>query len=294
MAAHPGRTTPHLVPSDCEMVSRACLNAPGPLACPPAFTSAAPGPILGYSSGVTKHETTLRTPRSAKVILYGSMVLTLAFILLQVLPNLIPGKVGIFIARNSEAFLAVLILCAWIDLIKGRLRGRSSGLWASALAGLVLVVLGLVLREMPWPSRFVTLNEALIGCGILLPYVQQFRPSRSTFLLPGLAIGVAAVAGTAPFVTDMAEALGLLVVVPLVLGWLDPGALRGGPVNTVRNLCAAGAILASVAVLRLFTPESDPTGVVENLLFFIQRANEGMLTGIVLLVYYATRSAAGK
>lgn len=237
----------------------------------------------------------MRTSTIAKAFFYTGLVMLLGLALTQSLSEVIPGKLGLFLSRNSEAYMALLVLCPWIDWVRPRLLGRSIEWPVAVSAGAGLLLAGLALREAPWGPQIVTLNEALIGCSLIIPYLQQRRPAVLwSILLAGGAIMVPVVwAGSDAFVTDMAEAFGMITAVVLVVAVLDAGLLRGLPVNRVRSLWSAAAALVAMLLVHRLTP-TEPTGVFEHVLFFVQRANEGLLVLIVMLPYYASRPALSR
>lgn len=232
----------------------------------------------------------MRTPVGAKAVLYIGLIVLLGLILTTTLNDLLPNKLGLFLGYNSEAYVALLILCAWIDWARPRLQGTSVGLRVSIATGALLLGAGFLLQHAPWPSQFVTLNEALFGCAVAIPYLQQRRPSLlSTLTLIGLSVAIPAVAGgQSAFVTDMAEAFGVIVAVALVAGLIDAQLLLRGPVLRGRSLSAAFVVFVLMAITKVVTPD-QPEGIAQNILFYVQRANEGLVVAIVMLCYFATR-----
>ncbi|GGL35166.1 hypothetical protein H9L10_01445 [Phycicoccus endophyticus] len=231
----------------------------------------------------------MRTPGWARLALYGVVVALLLLILTRTLADLLPGHLGRTVSRNSEGFLILLVVAAWLDLVRPRL-GASRLQWPLTLgAGVVLVGGGLLLRQAPWPSQVVTLNEALVGLGILVVYLQLPRPlSRWALVVPAVGVLFPVLAGRSALATDMAEALGAFVLVPLVVDAVDPALLRDGPPHRWRNIVSAVALLALILALHVVTP-ARPEGVVENVTYYVQRATEDFVAAAVLLVYYATR-----
>lgn len=234
----------------------------------------------------------MRTSTIVRSFFYAGLVLLLGLALTQSLSEVIPGKLGLFFSRNSEAYVALLILCPWIDWVRPRLLGRSVEWPVAISAGAGMLLAGLALREAPWGPQIVTLNEALIGCSLLIPYLQQRRPAVLwSILLAGGAIMIPVVsAGSDAFITDMAEAFGMIVAAVLLVAVFDSGLLRGLPVNRVRNLWLAAVAFAAMFLVHGVTP-AEPTVVVDHVMVFVQRANEGLLVLIVMLLYYASRPA---
>ena len=230
-----------------------------------------------------------RTPGWARAALYGLFGLLLGLILVRLLKDLVPGKAGVTISRNSEGFLILLAVCAWIDGARPRLLGRRAEWPVTLGAGVLLVVGGFLLRQAPWPSQVVTLNEALIGIGILVVYLQLPRPvSRWAYAVPALAVLAPLLWWGSAFTTDMAEAFGALVLVPLVVDLVDRGLLRGERARPARNVLWAVALLAFIWVIHLVTPK-PPETTVQEITYYVQRATETFVAAAVILLYYATR-----
>ena len=110
------------------------------------------------------------------MLYYGGLALVLALILLQLLDEVLGKRLATHIGHNSEAYLAALVLSAWIQYVRPRLAGKRAEWPTALLVGVIMLVIGIVLVQTHLPSRFRTLNEAFIALGILIPYVQARRP----------------------------------------------------------------------------------------------------------------------
>ena len=161
------------------------------------------------------------------VAFYAAVAAVLLGILTQVLPLFLPDAVAGRIGHNSEGLLLALILAAWIQFVRPRVAGTDREWLVTSLAAGLCLALGLFLILTDLPSRFRTLNEPLLAAALLLPYVQVRRP------LPGrtalwLAMGVLAVTvvfNRTAIITDLAEMLAALILVPLALDVFDRGIL---------------------------------------------------------------------
>ncbi len=235
-----------------------------------------------------------RTPRLAKLALYSVFGLVLAVILAGLMTKIVPGKLGVTISRNSEGFLTVLAICGWIDVVRPRLALHPRQWQVTGAVAALLVVGGLLLRASELPSRFRTLNEAVLGVAVLIVYLQLRRPLPvwAIAALPVLAIAVAAIGQTNAFTTDMAETFGAMVLVPLVVDVVDARLLRGGSPRVARNLGVAVALIIAIVVIHAVTPK-PPDGVVENITYYVQRTTEMFIAAAAMLVYYATRRPRG-
>lgn len=233
----------------------------------------------------------LTPPRAARIGCYVVLGVLLVASMASVITAVVPGKLGVFLQRNNEAYLALLVICAWFDGVRPRLpRGGTGYVWAGAAVP-VLVVAAFALHAAPWKGTITTLYEGLIGSAIALPYLQQRQAARAwTGLMIAVPVLAPLVAFRSQFVTDMAEAFGIMVAVALVCGIVDTTLLAGGPVRRRRSLVAGAGVTLAMVLVHLVTKD-DPVGFVENGLYYIRRANEGFVVAIVLFAYYATRRA---
>ena len=179
-----------------------------------------------------------RRRTALSVAFYVTVAAVLVGILAQVFTLFLPDAVAGRIGHNSEGLLLALVLAAWIQFVRPRLAGTDREWLITALAASACLALGLFLILTDLPSRFRTLNEPLLAAALLLPYVQVRRP------LPGrtalwLALGILAVTvvfNRTAMITDLAEMLAALILVPLALdvfdrGILDPEAETSRPVR---------------------------------------------------------------
>jgi len=71
------------------------------------------------------------------VLYYGGLALVLALILLQLLDEVLGARLASHIAHNSEAYLAALVLSAWIQFVRPRLTGRRAEWPIAVLVGVL-------------------------------------------------------------------------------------------------------------------------------------------------------------
>ena len=183
--------------------------------------------------------------RLLSAVFYTSLILVVAGVLLQVLPLLLPEAVAGRIGRNSEGLVLALLLAGWIQYARPRLAGTPRAWPVTALVVGVLVAVGVVLLLSDLPSRFRTLNETFLAAALVIPYLQVRRP-----LPRGLAAGLAvAVLGlTVVFhrsgtVTDLAETIGVLLLVPIAFDLVDRGILDPGARTSPRLRVAWYAVI---------------------------------------------------
>src|SRR3954465_13757402 len=134
------------------------------------------GPVLDYCRAVLQTRLQTRHRTVLTVAFYAAVAGVLAAILFQVLPVFLPDSVAGRIGHNSEGLLLALILAGWIQFVRPRLAGTRRE-WTVTIFGAVLPpALGIFLIVTALPSRFRTLNEALLAGALLVPYVQVRRP----------------------------------------------------------------------------------------------------------------------
>ena len=194
----------------------------------------------------------LESRRSALTVAFYAVVgATLAAILLRLFPLLLPDAVASRIAHNSEGLLLALVIAAWIQFVRPRLAGTRREWPVTLLVGAVLLAAGIALLLTDLPSRFRTLNEPLLAAALLVPYLQVRRPlpPRVAGLLTAVVLaGVVAFNRTA-IITDLAEMLAALVLVPIAFDLVDRGILdaRARTSGALRAGWYAVLVLAPIA-----------------------------------------------
>jgi hypothetical protein len=165
--------------------------------------------------------------RILPVVFYGGLALLLASILFQWLIRIAPDAVASRLGHNSEGYLAALAVAGWIQYARPRLTGVRREWVVTGVVAAVSLAIGLALLASDLPSRWRTLNETFLALALLLPYLQLRRP-----LPRAVPIGIAAVLFGAVVafestaaVTDLAEALGILILAPVAVDLVDRGIL---------------------------------------------------------------------
>ena len=214
----------------------------------------------------------------------------LAGILLQVFPLFLPDSLAGRIGHNSEGLLLALVIAAWIQFVRPRLAGTRREWLITVLGAALLLALGVALLLTDLPSRFRTLNEPLLAAALIVPYLQARRP-----LPRGLAGVLAAVVllGIIAFnrtviVTDLAEMLAALVLVPLALdvvdrGILDPRARTSGPLRAVwYAFLVLAPVLFSVVQYRI-----GVDGLLGEAFRYAVRVTEAFICVLAVEIYFA-------
>ena len=223
-------------------------------------------------------------------LFYGGLALVLALILLQRLDDVLGAKLASHIGHNSEAYLAALVLGAWIQFVRPRLTDTRSE-WLVAIAvGVVLLAIGIALVQTHLPSRFRTLNEAFVAVGLLVPYLQLRRPLPQALTLgvPAALILLVLAAGNVGVVKDQAESVVMLILIPIGLDLVDRGILQSDAVTSVRTRFAWYAALVLVPVVFVALRKGAHVGGwAGNRMLYSQRGLEGYLLTFFLEVYLA-------
>jgi hypothetical protein len=224
------------------------------------------------------------------VLYYAGLSLVLALILLQLLDDVLGKKLAAHIGHNSEAYLAALMLAAWIQFVRPRLAGTRAEWPVAIVVGVVMLVVGIALIQTHLPSRFRTLNEAFIALGILIPYVQARRPvSRVlSYGLPGVVLLLALAVGDRGLVRDLAETATMLILIPIGLDLVDRGILQSDAVTSIRSRWAWYAALVLIPVVFVALRNGAHVGGwAGNRMLYSQRGLEGYIAAFFLEVYFA-------
>ena len=224
------------------------------------------------------------------MLYYGGLALVLALILLQLLDEVLGKRLATHIGHNSEAYLAALVLSAWIQYVRPRLAGKRAEWPTALLVGVIMLVIGIALVQTHLPSRFRTLNEAFIALGILIPYVQARRPlSRViSYGLPGVVLLLVLVIGDRGLVRDQAESAVMLILIPIGLDLIDRGILQSDAVTSVRARWSWYAALVLIPVVFVALRKgAHVDGLAGNRMLYSQRGLEGYIAAFFIEVYFA-------
>jgi hypothetical protein len=224
------------------------------------------------------------------VLYYGGLALVLALILLQLLDEVLGKRLATHIGHNSEAYLAALVLSAWIQYVRPRLAGRRAEWPTALLVGVIMLVIGIALVQTHLPSRFRTLNEAFIALGILIPYVQARRPLNRivSYGLPGVVLLLVLVVGDRGVVRDQAESAAMLILIPIGLDLIDRGILQSDAVTSVRVRWSWYAALVLIPIVFVALRKgAHVDGWAGNRMLYSQRGLEGYIATFFIEVYFA-------
>jgi len=224
--------------------------------------------------------------RPFAIIYFGGLSALTVLILAGVLGDLLPQSVAGTLARNSEAYVMVLVLSAWIALIRSRWTKWLT--WSVTLVlTLVLVAISLLLLQVE-NSSLRTLNESTFALAILVAYVRLSRPLPVwAWALPAVAVALPMVFAGTTFATNGAESFGFLVLIPCTLDLVDRSILEPAQPERLGRVCGWVAFLILVpAVISLVRPDS-PVGVMEEVLRYLSRPTEAFVSAVLLLLYFS-------
>lgn len=232
----------------------------------------------------------MRSRKALGLLFYGALVVVLVMILFKLLPAVLPDLVAGRISRNSEGILLVLILAAWIQGVRPRLRGTARE-WPVTLAvGAASLAVGLLLFFTDPINQVKTLNETFLAAALLVPYVQLARPlPRWVPYAAAVVILVVVLVGNEnATITLMAEALGALMMTTIALDVVDRGILDPLARTSVALRVAWYAFLLAGPVI--FWQTDNGAGVDGGLgtfLVYAGRTTEVFLCLLALQLYLA-------
>jgi len=231
------------------------------------------------------------------IAFYVGFALLLGLILTDTLRDIIPEGIAVRIGYNSEAYLFILVLAAWIQYVRPALvAGSDRRRWgwtlaAAALCALISVWL-ITVDPSDVPYRVKTLNETTVALILVLPYVTLRRPLPRAVLAVVPVLVAMTVWGvmTSPdgWIVDLAESFGFWILAVLAFDVIDRGILDPGAVTNARVRWVWYAVLAlEPIVVSAFGSEARAGGgfVAESLLW-LGRVHESFIGILVVSVYF--------
>jgi hypothetical protein len=235
----------------------------------------------------------------AQLIGYAALAVLLALIISKHLGDLLPRVAAHHVGSDSEGYALALLLVPWIAWVRPRLLGRQAALPVALLAGAGSGAVGVWLYGSHVLGTVKTLNETFLALALLFPYVTLRRPlARPTGAVCSLVVLVVTVlleqTGAHQVVTNVAEGVVMLLVVPLALDVFDRAALDPEqPVSWRARLGCWAALLVVPAVsilLRHVSLGRDAHLVVD----FAARAQEAFVGTLLVLLYLAIQRPAAR
>ena len=225
------------------------------------------------------------------VAYYGVLLVLQVLAITGRLDEVLPDALALKIGKDSEALLLALGLPAWVQFVRPRLAGRRQE-WpvTAAVVALLLGLAGWLYVTPPVAGNVETLNEPLFALAALVPYVQLRRPLPRPFVL-GLSGGVLLLVLTASgttLVTDLAELLAMLVLVPLGLDLVDRAVLDPAAPRTPTAVRWGWyvALLAVPLTISLLLA-GQFTGTAGDAVRYAVRVQEAWVGLLLLQLYFA-------
>ena len=214
----------------------------------------------------------------------------LVCILLALLPRLLPGGLASKVAFNSEGYLLALALAAWVQFVRPRLHGRRSEWPVTAAVAAGSLVVGVALFNSDLTSRVKTLNETFIALSLILLYVQaRRRPAPSVALVSSLVVLAIVVFGNrTEIVTQLAESLGMLLLVPVAFDVVDRGILDPrAPTSSARRYTWYALLVVMPSTFSLLWHGFDLTGLGYEITRYDIRMHEAFVGVLLVELYFA-------
>lgn len=223
--------------------------------------------------------------RLARCLFYGGFLLLLLSIVTGLLAALLPDRVATAVARNSEGYVMLLGVAAWIELVRSRVGPGAWKVTTAASASALVVALVLVLGPLPGPVA--TLNEGFFALVVLIPWLQLPRPvPRPAFALPLVAAALPVAFYGSVDVTRAAEVLLACVLFPVGLDLVDRSLLDPAQPRRTPLVVAwlTGLVVVVLAVHLLRTPVQR--NAAQDLVEYLSRANEAFIAVFFVQVYF--------
>ncbi|MFG2005618.1 hypothetical protein ACGFNU_41370 [Spirillospora sp. NPDC048911] len=220
---------------------------------------------------------------------YALLILLVSAVLFQVLSDILP--VGAKqVSHNTEAYTTAAILALWVQFARPRLHGSRwewPVTWAVALCAFGVALLFYLAEE--WPTRVTTLNEAFFALAALIPYVQPRRRHRDAALvLSGLTLALIVFGGWTAIVTDMAEALAVLLLAPLALDVFDRRVLDpAAPAARTRRIGWFAFLIVAPVVLHVLAYRIGLSGIPGDVVRYAVRFYEAFIFLLIFQLFFA-------
>ncbi len=224
------------------------------------------------------------------VVFYGALAVVLAGIHLGLWSTALPGGAGASVDYNSEGFFVALVLALWVQFARPRLIGWVKQWPVTLLAGAVCAVAGVALYLGDWPSQVKTLNESLLAAGVAIVYLQHSRPiSMGKALVCSGAIALVPIVwGTNEAVGNLAEGVGLLVLVPLAFDIVDRGILEpAASTSPAVRYFWYGLLVSTFVGVSVLMHSGQLNGWTYAAAHYVNRSHECIIGVLLVQIYFA-------
>jgi len=232
----------------------------------------------------------MRRGRVVGIVFYAGLLILMAAILFKLLDDVLPNTLARHIGFDSESYTLVLLLAPWIQFVRPRLAGSSWEWPVTLAASAACIVIGVLLYQSDLPSQWKTLNETFLAAGVLIAYLQLHRP-----LPPGIPLVIAGgvlaaiiVASDAALITDLAEALGVIILLPLAVDVFDRRILNpnAAPAPASRYGWWVFLVLAPV-VFSVLNRALDDGSALDTIARYGVRPQEAFVAVLLIELYFA-------
>lgn len=263
----------------------------GGLPCPAPQTVIGSPAITPTDRMPNSYAPTMRGRSNRAVVFYGGISLLLVAIALKLHESVLPTGLAVKVGHNSEALLFALLVAAGVEWRSGRSDvARAARFLVPAAAG--CLVAGALLWGSSLPTSVVTLNEPLIGVGLVLLYAALPRPVRGAVWVTVAVLVVIVLAFDTTLVRDQAEGLVPFALAPIALDVIDRSVLDPAQPERRRLVAAWMATLLVVAIgFILLAPwaRAEPGGFVPAAIDYGQRSAEAYWGWLLLHGYFWIR-----
>lgn len=219
---------------------------------------------------------------------YGILCFLLVAVLFDFLGDLLPFGAK-HIARNSEGITAAIVVGLWVQFARPRLHGSRWEWPLTAAASLGFLTVALVFYHAgSWPTRVTTLNETLFALVAVIPFVQASRRHpRPALAVSGAVLAVILFGQGLDLVTNMAETLAILLLVPVGLDFIDRGILDpDGPTRRAVRYGWYLFLIAAPLAFHVLQYRMDSTGWLGDIVQYGVRLNEAFIFMLLFEAYF--------
>lgn len=231
----------------------------------------------------------MQRSRLVSAVFYGGLLVVLAAIVFKVLGNVLPHPLARPIGFNSESYTLLLLLAPWIQFVRPRLAGSKWEWPVTLAAAAACVVIGLLLYKSHLPSQWKTLNEAFFAGG-LIAYLQLRRPLPPwvPIVISGGVLAMIVLASDNAIITGVAEALGVLILLPLAVDVFDRRILNPkAPRSPALQYGWWGFLVLAPVVFSVLNRTLDDGGALDQVARYGVRPQEAFVAVLLLGLYFA-------
>ena len=226
--------------------------------------------------------------RARSAVFYVVMAVGLVVLVTKAQKQFLPEGLATQIGHNSEALLFAILVSAEIQALRV-LRGTAR-LAFVGVGAVVLVVLGVLLLNSDLIPTLVTLNEPLIGSGMVLVYLALPRSPVTGVVSALLVLAVIIVFFDTAVVLDQAESLVPLLLAGLALDVFDRTILQPDRPDTpgLRLAWMAALLVVVIALMpAAHWAREDLHGPLRYGIDYAQRAAEAYWGWLLVHLFFS-------